>query len=44
LAEPPQKTLTRKMETVDRGCLRLPRIKPPKPSFQATFMKAMEEK
>lgn len=44
LAEPPQKIVTRKMETVDRTCLRLPKIKSPKGSFQAVFMKAMEEK
>jgi heterodisulfide reductase subunit C len=44
LAEPPQKVVTRKMETVDRECLKLPKINPPKESFQAAFMKAMEEK
>jgi heterodisulfide reductase subunit C len=44
LAEPPQKIVTRKMETVDRECLKLPKIKFPKESFQAAFMKAMEEK
>ena len=44
LAEPPQKIVTRKMETVDRECLKLPKIRPPKESFQACFMKAMEER
>ena len=44
LAEPPQKMVTRKMETLDRTCLKLPKIKSPKESFQAIFMKAMEEK
>jgi heterodisulfide reductase subunit C len=44
LAEPPQKTVTKKMETVDRDCLQLPKIKPPKESFQALFLKAMEER
>jgi heterodisulfide reductase subunit C len=44
LAEPPQKIVTKKMEAVDRECLKLPRIKPPKDSFQVAFMKAMEEK
>jgi heterodisulfide reductase subunit C len=39
-----QKIVTRKMETVDRECLKLPKINPPKQSFQAVFMKAMEEK
>jgi hypothetical protein len=44
LAEPPQKIVTRKMETLDRECLSLPKIKPPKESFQVVLMKAMEEK
>jgi heterodisulfide reductase subunit C len=44
LAEPIQKTVTRKMVTVDRECLKLPKIKPPKESFQAAFMRAMEER
>ena len=44
LAEPPQKIVTRKMETFDRECLKLPKIKLPKESFQVVFMKAMEEK
>jgi heterodisulfide reductase subunit C len=42
--EAPQKVVTRKMETVDRECLKLPKISSPKQSFQAVFMKAMEEK
>ena len=44
LVEALQKVLTRKMETVDRECLKLPKINPPKESFQAVFMKTMEEK
>jgi heterodisulfide reductase subunit C len=44
LAEPPQKIVTRKMETVDRECLNLPKIRLPKESFQVALMKAMEEK
>jgi heterodisulfide reductase subunit C len=44
LAEPPQKIVTRKMETVDRESTKLPKIKPLKQTFQAAFMKAMEEK
>lgn len=44
LAEPPQKIVTRKMETVDREHVKLPKIRPPKESFQAVFMKTMEEK
>jgi heterodisulfide reductase subunit C len=44
LAEASQKVVTRKMETVDRECLKLPKINPPKESFQAVFMKTMEEK
>jgi heterodisulfide reductase subunit C len=44
LAELPQKIVTRKMETVDRESVKLPKIKRPKQSFQAAFMKAMEEK
>ena len=42
--EAPQKIVTRKMETVDRECLKLPKTSPPRESFQAVFMKAMEEK
>jgi heterodisulfide reductase subunit C len=44
LAEPCRKIVTRKMETVDRECLGLPKVRSPKDSFQAVFMKAMEEK
>jgi heterodisulfide reductase subunit C len=44
LVETPQKIVTRKMETVDRECLKLPKISAPKECFQAIFMKAMEEK
>lgn len=44
LVDAPNKIVTRKMETVDRDCLKLPKIKPPKASFQSVFMKAMEEK
>lgn len=40
----PQKIVTRKMETVDRECLKLPKIGPPKECFQAVFMKTMEER
>jgi len=44
LAEACRKIVTRKMETVDRECLGLPKVRSPKESFQAIFMKAMEEK
>jgi len=44
LAEACRKIVTRKMETVDRECLGLPEVNKPKESFQAVFMKAMEEK
>ena len=44
LAESSQKIVTRKMETVERESAKLPKIKPPRPSFQEAFMKAMEEK
>jgi heterodisulfide reductase subunit C len=44
LAEPPQKIVTKKMETIDRECLHLPKIKAPKESFQTALMKAMEER
>lgn len=44
LAEPFHKVTTRKMETHDRGTLNLPKIKGPKETFQAVFMKALEEK
>lgn len=44
LAEAVQKVTTNKMETFDRESLRLPRIPIPKKSFQAVFLKALEEK
>ena len=44
LVDTPKKIVTRKMETVDRDCLKLPKIKPPKESFQSVFMKTMEKK
>jgi heterodisulfide reductase subunit C len=44
LAEFPQKIVDKKMEAVDRECLKLPKIKAPRESFQVIFMKAMEEK
>lgn len=44
LAETVQKVVSRKMETFDRESLKLPKINTPKESFQAVFMKAMEEK
>ncbi|HVO37029.1 MAG TPA: 4Fe-4S dicluster domain-containing protein [Candidatus Acidoferrum sp.] len=44
LAEPFQDVVSRKMETFNRENLKLPRICPPKESFQAVFMKALEEK
>lgn len=44
LAETPQKIVTKKVETLDRESLKLPKIKPPKDSFQSCFMKAMEDK
>ena len=44
LIDTPKKTVTRKLQTVDRDSLKLPKIKPPRESFQSAFMKAMEEK
>jgi heterodisulfide reductase subunit C len=44
LAETVQKVTTRRMETFDRESLKLPKIPQPKESFQAVFMKIMEEK
>jgi heterodisulfide reductase subunit C len=44
LAESIQKIVTKKMETFDRESLKLPKIPRPKESFQATFMKTMEER
>ena len=44
LIEQPQKVANKKMETCDRESLKLPKIRPPKASFQTIFMKALEEK
>jgi heterodisulfide reductase subunit C len=44
LAESIQKVTTKKMENFDRESLKLPKVKGPKESFQAIFMKALEEK
>jgi len=44
LAETVQKVVTKKMEAIDREGLKLPKIKPPRESFQITFMKMLEEK
>lgn len=44
LAEPVQKVATKKMETLDRENLKLPKIHYPKKSFQSAFMKIMEER
>jgi heterodisulfide reductase subunit C len=44
LAESMQKVTTRKMETCDRESLKLPKLAGPEESFQAAFMKALEEK
>ena len=44
LAEAVQKVTTSKMETFDRESLRLPKIPAPKESFQAVFLKALEER
>ena len=44
LAEPVQRVVTKKMETFDRGSLKLPKISSPKESFQAVLMKIMEER
>lgn len=44
LAEPIQKVTNKKTETCDRESLKLPKIKPPKESFQTVFLKALEEK
>jgi len=44
LAETVQKVVTKKMETFDRDSLKLPKIWPPRESFQVTFMKILEEK
>jgi hypothetical protein len=39
-----QDVVTSKMETFDRESLKLPKIDSPKESFQAAFMKALEER
>jgi heterodisulfide reductase subunit C len=44
LAEQVQKVTNKRMETCDRESLKLPKIKPPKESFQAVFLMALEEK
>jgi len=44
LAEQVQKVTNMTMETCDRESLKLPKIKPPKESFQIVFLKALEEK
>jgi heterodisulfide reductase subunit C len=44
LAEEYRKVTTRTMETFDREALKLPKLGMPKESFQAVFMKALEEK
>lgn len=44
LAETAQKVVTKKMETFDRERLKLPKINPPKESFQSIFLKILEEK
>ena len=44
LAEPIQKVTSKKMEVCDRESLGLRKTNPPKESFQAAFMKALEEK
>jgi heterodisulfide reductase subunit C len=44
LAETYQDVVSRKMDTFNRESLKLPRIHAPKESFQAVFLKALEEK
>ena len=44
LAETVQKIVTNQMETCDRWSLKLPKVNPPKATFQAALMKMMEEK
>jgi heterodisulfide reductase subunit C len=44
LAEPVQRVTIKGMETCDRESLALPKITVPKGSFQAVFMKALEER
>jgi len=44
LAEAVQKVVTRKLETIDRQRLKLPKIASPKESFQPAFMRILEER
>jgi heterodisulfide reductase subunit C len=44
IAEGFQDVVSRKMETYDRKSLQLPKVFPPKESFQAVFLKALEER
>jgi heterodisulfide reductase subunit C len=44
LAESIQKITNKRTEACDRESLGLPKIKPPRQSFQSAFMKALEEK
>jgi len=44
LAEPVQEIVARKMEIFNRESLKLPKIVYPKESFQAAFMKILEER
>lgn len=44
LAEAYQKVTTRKMEAYDRESLKLPKLGAPKESFQAVFLRALEER
>ena len=44
LAEAVQDVVTKKMEIFNRESLKLPKISPPRESFQAAFMKLMEER
>jgi len=44
LAEACQKVTTKKMKTFDRESLKLPKLASPKESFQAVFLKALEER
>ncbi len=44
LAETYQRVITKKMVTVDREGLKLPKLSGPKESFQAVFLRALEER
>ena len=44
LIDTPKRIVTRKMETLERDSFNLPKIKPPRASFQSLFMTVMEEK